>query len=36
MDVKLIRSGYATVSAVKYDLNDYDGLKEIERWGIDL
>lgn len=36
MDIKMIRNGYATISAVKYDLNDYDGLKEIERWGIDL
>lgn len=35
-DIKLIRMGYATVSAVKYDLNDYDGLKEIDKWELKL
>ncbi len=36
LDVKLIRDGYATISAIKYDLNDYQGLKEMENWEINL
>lgn len=36
LDVKLIREGYATISAIKYDLNDYAGLKEIEKWEIKI
>ena len=36
LDVKLIKDGYATVSAIKYDLNDYEGLKEIEKWELKI
>lgn len=36
MDVKLIREGYATISALRYDLNDYEGLKEMEKWEIEI
>lgn len=36
MDVKLIRDGYATISAIRYDLNDYEGLKTIKEWEIDI
>lgn len=32
MDTKLIRDGWVTVSMVKYDLNDYDGLEMIKNW----
>jgi 5'-nucleotidase len=32
MDVKLIRQGYATISVVRYDLNDYEARKIIEGW----
>jgi len=36
LDVKLIRDGYATISAIKYDLNDYAGLKEMEKWEVKI
>ncbi|MBR5517200.1 MAG: 5'/3'-nucleotidase SurE [Firmicutes bacterium] len=36
LDVRLIRNGYATISAIKYDLNDYAGLKEMEKWEIEI
>lgn len=36
IDVRLISEGYATISMVKYDLNDYEGLKELKRWEIGL
>lgn len=36
IDVKLIREGYATISALRYDLNDYQGLKEMEKWEIEI
>lgn len=36
LDVKLINDGYATISAIKYDLNDYTGLKEIEKWELNI
>lgn len=36
LDVKLIREGYATISAIKYDLNDYAGLKEMEKWELKI
>ena len=35
-DVKLIHEGYATVSAIKYDLNDYAGLEEIKEWELNI
>ena len=35
-DALLIRKGYATIAMVQYDLNDYEGLKEIEEWEIKL
>lgn len=36
MDVRLIRQGYATISAIRYDLNDYEGLKEIKGWELNI
>lgn len=36
IDVKLIKDGYATISAIKYDLNDYAGLKEMEKWELKI
>ena len=30
-DALLIRKGYATIAMVQYDLNDYEGLKEIKK-----
>lgn len=36
LDVKLINDGYATISAIKYDLNDYAGLKEMEKWELKI
>jgi len=36
MDVRLIRQGYATISAIRYDLNDYEGLKEIKGWELKI
>ncbi len=36
MDVKIIRQGYATISAIRYDLNDYEGLEEIKGWGLKI
>lgn len=36
LDVKLIGEGYATISAIKYDLNDYAGLKEMEKWELNI
>lgn len=36
LDVKLINEGYATISAIKYDLNDYAGLKEMEKWELNI
>lgn len=35
-DALLIRKGYATIAMVQYDLNDYEGLKEIKKWEIKL
>ena len=35
-DTNLINQGYATVSMVRYDLNDYEALKEIDKWDISL
>ena len=35
-DVRLVRDGYATIAAVRYDLNDYEGLEKIKEWGIKL
>ena len=36
IDIRLISEGYATVSMVKYDLNDYEGLEKIKTWEIGL
>lgn len=36
LDVSMIREGYATISVIKYDLNDYEGLDEIREWRIQL
>ncbi len=36
MDVDLIREGYATITAVRYDLNDYEGLEIIKKWEIEI
>ena len=36
IDVRLIEEGWATISTIKYDLNDYDALKQAEKWGITL
>lgn len=36
VDARFINEGYATVSAIKYDLNDYEGLKELEGWELSL
>ena len=36
LDVKLTRDGYATISAIKYDLNDYNGLKIMEKWELNI
>ena len=36
LDVKHINDGYATISAIKYDLNDYAGLKEMEKWELKI
>ena len=35
MDTKLILEGYATISAIKYDLNDYENKKTLESWELD-
>ena len=35
-DALLIRRGYATIAVVRYDLNDYEGLEEVKKWGIKL
>lgn len=32
MDTKLAREGYITVSAIKYDLNDYEGYETLKQW----
>lgn len=32
MDTKLVREGYITVSAIKYDLNDYAGFEALKKW----
>ena len=32
MDTKLVREGYITVSAIKYDLNDYEGYETLKQW----
>ena len=36
IDVRLIREGYATISMIQYDLNDYQGLEELKNWEIKL
>ena len=36
IDVRLIEEGWATISTIKYDLNDYEALKQAENWGITL
>lgn len=36
VDVRLIREGYATVSIIKYDLNDYEGLAAAAAWDLQL
>lgn len=35
-DVILIREGYATIAAVRYDLNDHDGLEKIKEWELKI
>ena len=35
-DTLLIRQGYGTISMIKYDLNDYEGLEKIKGWEIEL
>ena len=32
MDTRLAREGYITVSAIKYDLNDYEGYETLKQW----
>lgn len=34
IDLKLVHDGYATISALRYDLNDYEEMKKIKEWGI--
>ena len=34
MDTKLIRDGWITISMVRYDLNDYEGLEQIKKWEV--
>ena len=36
IDIKLIGEGYATVSMIKYDLNDDEGLKKLKEWELTL
>ena len=36
IDVRLIEEGWATISTIKYDLNDYEALKQAENWRITL
>lgn len=36
IDVRLIEEGWATISTIRYDLNDYDALKQAEKWKITL
>lgn len=36
IDVRLIDEGFATISTIKYDLNDYEALKQAETWKISL
>lgn len=36
MDVRLVRDGYATISAIRYDLNDYEGLEQLEKWELKI
>ena len=35
-DASLLRRGYAAISMIKYDLNDYEGLNTIKKWRIKL
>lgn len=35
-DASLLRRGFAAISMIKYDLNDYEGLDVIKKWGIKL
>ena len=35
-DVYLTKNGWATIAMVKYDLNDYEGLKLAEEWGVTI
>ena len=35
-DALLVKKGYAVISMIKYDLNDYQGLEEIKKWEIKL
>lgn len=35
-DMRLVREGFATIAAVKYDLNDYEGLEKIKEWEITI
>lgn len=35
-DAKLIREGYATISSVKYDQNDYHGNMQIDKWEVQI
>ena len=34
--MRLVREGFATIAAVKYDLNDYEGLEKIKEWEITI
>ncbi len=36
MDVVLTREGYATISAIKYDLNDYESMEVIKKWELNV
>lgn len=35
-DAMLLRKGFAAISMIKYDLNDYEGLDKIKKWEIEL
>lgn len=35
-DARLVRDGYATISAIRYDLNDYEGLEKMKEWELKI
>lgn len=36
IDMDLVGQGYATVSMIRYDLNDYEGLNKLKEWELTL